>query len=185
MDSATRQDGEGDARAAERNDALYEEVLRRARAAAVRTVDYATADDIAQDVAIACWQLPEAPARLDAWIAKCVRVRVLTHLRERARAQERAPVLEDEAMRAAEFDRRLNPELGARDAELERLLADVLRRVPRVRLETWLQVREGELTYAELSKARGVSRDAIRKHVVRINELLRAALGPHLHEGKY
>jgi RNA polymerase sigma factor (sigma-70 family) len=64
--------------------------------------------------------------------------------------------------------------------ELQRVIAEALARMPRVRRDTWLCVREQGESYDALAKRRGISRNAVKQILLAANADLRAAIAPHL-----
>lgn len=147
----------------------------------LRTIVHAeTADDLAQDVVLACllrmrrgtWRV--APRTLAPHVRRIARLRAVDLLR---RAQSRA-------MRNAEHSRELaegthawmNPDLGVEQQELAALESSVLNQLSAASRLVFVMVRQNGLSYEAVAEALGISRSAVCRSMVRAQKKIRQAL---------
>lgn len=172
------------------SDREFEDLYRVVVAQATRHAELygagADATDVAQRVGVDFWNAwkarPEAfrddPRGIRGWVAKATRRNILdVRDTDAARTAREMEVGSEVHPPAPSW---MQPHDALEAGELQRIVAEALARMPALRRETWLCIREGGESYDSLAARRGVSRDAIKYHVVAANAELRAAVAPFL-----
>jgi RNA polymerase sigma-70 factor (ECF subfamily) len=155
---------------------LYEEVLQRAMRYAERLVGREQAFEIAHDVAVEMLRRP--PERMSGTM---LYLRVTSRLRNLWRASQRRAAT-DRAyidMRAASTPAWANPAAGVEAEELRVCIRKALDRMPPSMRETFLLVRDEELSYKETAARLGVSVGTVHTQLSRANALLRDCIQRH------
>jgi RNA polymerase sigma-70 factor (ECF subfamily) len=152
---------------------LYEEVLQRAMRYAERLVGRDQAFEIAHDVAVEMLRRP--PERMSGTM---LYLRVTSRLRNLWRASQRRAAT-DRAyidMRSATTPAWANPAAGVEADELRACIRKALDRMPPSMRETFLLVRDEELSYKETAVRLGVSVGTVHTQLSRANALLRECI---------
>ena len=152
---------------------LYEEVLQRAFRYAERMVPRDQAFEIAHDVAVEILRRP--PSRLSGTM---LYLRVTSRLRNLWRASQRRAAT-DRAyleMRSTHTPSWADPAAGVEADELRARIRDALDRMPRAMRETFLLVRDEELSYKEAAARLGVTVGTVHTQLSRANALLRECI---------
>lgn len=166
-------------------DRQFQVVVARAYVIAGYAVEPDVADDVAQEVGLAFWKAWLAePTRvrskrtLESWIGKAVR----THLMDRARAKVREEErdLEHEERRYKGSHAWANPDTALSLREHEAIVAGATAGLPKGRREVYLRVRDDGASYLDVAAERGITRDAVKYHVVAAQTTIRDALHRYL-----
>jgi RNA polymerase sigma-70 factor, ECF subfamily len=155
---------------------LYEEVLQRAMRYAERLVGREQAFEIAHDVAVEMLRRP--PERLSGtmlYLRVTSRLRNLWRANLRRAATDRAYI----DMRSAATPAWANPAAGVEADELRACVRKGLERMPPSMRETFLLVRDEELSYKETAARLGVSVGTVHTQLSRANALLRECIKRH------
>jgi RNA polymerase sigma-70 factor (ECF subfamily) len=148
----------------------YEEILVRAMRYAERLVPRDQAFEIAHDVAIE--MLRHSPDRVNGTL---LYIRVTSRVRNLWRATQRRAAL-DRAyleMRSSAMPAWAQPGADLEARELRERIEDVLTHMPSAMRETFLLVREEELSYKETAARLGISVGTVHTQLSRANALLR------------
>jgi RNA polymerase sigma-70 factor (ECF subfamily) len=152
---------------------IYEDILKRAFRYAERMVPREQAFEIAHDVAVEILRRP--PPRLSGTM---LYLRVTSRLRNIWRASQRRAST-DRAyldMRSSHTPSWADPAAGVEAEELRARIREALERMPRGMRETFLLVRDEELSYKEAAARLGVSVGTIHTQLSRANALLRECI---------
>jgi RNA polymerase sigma-70 factor (ECF subfamily) len=152
---------------------LYEEILQRAFRYAERLAPREQAFEIAHDVAVEMLRRP--PERLSGTM---LYLRVTSRLRNLWRANQRRAAT-DRAyleMRSARTPEWADPAAGVEADELRACIRDALDRMPPAMRETFLLVRDEELSYKEAAARLGVAVGTVHTQLSRANALLRECI---------
>jgi RNA polymerase sigma-70 factor (ECF subfamily) len=152
---------------------LYEEVLQRAFRYAERLAPREQAFEIAHDVAVEMLRRP--PERLSGtmlYLRVTSRLRNLWRANQRRAATDRA-YLEMRSARAPEW---ADPAAGVEADELRACIRNALDRMPPAMRETFLLVRDEELSYKEAAARLGVAVGTVHTQLSRANALLRECI---------
>lgn len=152
---------------------VYEEVLQRAMRYAERLVDRDQAFEIAHDVAVEMLRRP--PERMSGTM---LYLRVTSRLRNLWRATQRRAAT-DRAyleMRSASTPSWADPAGGLEADELRAHIQRTLDRMPHAMRDTFLLVRDEELSYKETAARLGVSVGTVHTQLSRANALLRECI---------
>ena len=152
---------------------LYEEILQRAFRYAERLVSREQAFEIAHDVAVEMLRRP--PERLSGTM---LYLRVTSRLRNLWRANQRRAAT-DRAyleMRSARTPEWADPAAGVEADELRACIRDALDRMPTAMRQTFLLVRDEELSYKEAAARLGVAVGTVHTQLSRANALLRECI---------
>jgi RNA polymerase sigma-70 factor (ECF subfamily) len=155
---------------------LYEEVLQRAMRYAERLVPRDQAFEIAHDVAVEMVRRP--PERLSGTM---LYLRVTSRLRNLWRASQRRAATDRVylEMRTARAPAWADPAAGIEAEELRACVRDALDRMPRGMRDTFLLIRDEELSYKEAAERLGVSVGTVHTQLSRANALLRERIQRH------
>lgn len=161
------------------------EVLGRARGVARSAVDVDTADDLAQEFTVQWWRRErEGRGRYDAkrplgpFIRGAMRFKI-ANLRRRVRRQAGVHLLYEEA-RAAAARAWADPAAPFEYAELVLVVRRALVAMPSRRRVTFIRVRLGGQSYAEVAARRGVSEKTVENLVGLATKTLRAVVRRYL-----
>jgi RNA polymerase sigma-70 factor (ECF subfamily) len=152
---------------------IYEEVLQRAMRYAERLVPRDQAFEIAHDVAVEMLRRP--PARMSGTM---LYLRVTSRLRNLWRANQRRAA-NDRAyldMRSSQTPEWADPAAGVEAEELRARVRAALDQMPRAMHETFLLVRDEELSYKEAAARLGVSVGTVHTQLSRANALMRECI---------
>ena len=152
---------------------LYEDVLQRAFRYAERLAPKEQAFEIAHDVAVEMLRRP--PERLSGTM---LYLRVTSRLRNLWRASQRRAAT-DRAyldMRSARTPAWADPAAGVEADELRACIRDALDRMPPAMRQTFLLVRDEELSYKQAAARLGVSVGTVHTQLSRANALLRECI---------
>src|SRR5688500_5018601 len=148
----------------------YEEILVRAMRFAERLVPRDQAFEVAHDVAIELLRTP--PEKVNGTL---LYIRVTSRLRNLWRATQRRAAL-DRAyveMRSTAMPAWAQPGAELEARELRERIEDCLTHMPSAMRETFLLVREEELSYKETAARLGISVGTVHTQLSRANALLR------------
>jgi len=151
----------------------YEAILQRAMRYAERLVTREQAFEIAHDVAVEMLRRP--PSRMSGTM---IYLRVTSRLRNLWRATQRRAST-DRAyleMRSAGTPAWADPAAGVEAEELRACIRDALDRMPPAMRDTFLLVRDEELSYKEAAARLGVAVGTVHTQLSRANALLRACI---------
>jgi RNA polymerase sigma factor (sigma-70 family) len=150
----------------------YEEILLRAMWHAERMVSHDQAFEVAHDVAI---ELLRDPTRVTGAL---IYLRVTSRVRNLWRARERRAATDGvyAEMRSSAPPTWAQPGAELEARELRARVEQVMARMPSAMRETFLLVREDELSYKEAAARLGVSVNTVHKQLSRANALLRDGL---------
>jgi RNA polymerase sigma-70 factor (ECF subfamily) len=152
---------------------LYEEILQKAFRYAERLVPREQAFEIAHDVAVEMLRRP--PARMSGTM---LYLRVTSRLRNLWRASQRRAAT-DRAyleMRSTRTPAWADPAAGVEAEELRARIREALERMPRAMRETFLLIRDEELSYKEAAARLGVTVGTVHTQLSRANALLRECI---------
>ena len=155
---------------------LYEAVLQRAMRYAERLVGRDQAFEIAHDVAVEMLRRP--PERVSGtmlYLRVTSRLRNLWRATQRRAATDRAYI----EMRGAATPAWANPASGIEAEELRACIRQALDRMPRAMRETFVLVRDEELSYKEAAARLGVTVGTVHTQLSRANALLRECIHRH------
>jgi len=155
---------------------IYEEVLQRAMRYAERLVPREQAFEIAHDVAVEMVRRP--PERMSGTM---LYLRVTSRLRNLWRANQRRAATDRVylEMRSARAPAWADPAAGVEAEELRACIRGALDRMPRAMRETFVLVRDEELSYKEAAARLGVSVGTVHTQLSRANALLRECIQRH------
>ena len=137
-------------------------------------------DDIAQDVVLECLiklrtgQWDVEPDYLRVYVRNAVRMRTVDYLRRSLHRDDRqAEHVREmwEGMHAW-----MEPDVAREERELSEFHARTLASLPEVCRKTYLMIRDGGASYAEVAERLGVTRSAVNANVVRAQSAFRARL---------
>jgi RNA polymerase sigma-70 factor, ECF subfamily len=152
---------------------IYEDVLQRAMRYAVRLVPRDQAFEIAHDVAVEVLRRP--PAKLSGtllYLRVTSRLRNLWRTNQRRAATDRAYL----DLRSTSTPSWADPAAGVEADELRARIREALERMPRGMRETFVLVRDEELSYKEAAARLGVSVGTVHTQLSRANALLRECI---------
>jgi RNA polymerase sigma-70 factor (family 1) len=136
----------------------------------------AVAEELTHDVFLKIWDTREQldPDRsAGGYLHTLARNHVFNHFREQARRER----LTGEAARQLPVSTDEDPLVGQ---EYEQLTRDALALLPPKRREVFERCRFEEKSYEEVATEFGITRDAVKDHMVKAGKLLRAVLRRHL-----
>lgn len=136
----------------------------------------AVAEELTHDVFLKVWTCREQldPGRsAGGYLHTLCRNHVFNHFREQARRER----LTGEAVSRMSVSTDEDPLVGQ---EYEQLTRDALAQLPARRREVFERCRFEEKTYDEVATEFGISRDAVKDHMVKAGKLLRTLLRRHL-----
>ncbi len=169
-------------------DRVYKDVIRLARAEALKTVDYQTADDVAQTVGIKFWRLwqddsglADQSRPLAPFVGQAVRRTIMNLHRDQRRARENHDVYEGE--RGAAVHAWMDPHEAQSMAELAGVIQRAIDDMPERMRDTFRRVREGEESYSVVAAEQGVKERTVATQMVRANQAIRAAVFEYWKEG--
>lgn len=161
------------------------EILRLARGFARSAVDFDTADDVSQEFTVQWWQRErqgrggyDEKRPLGPFIGGAMRFKV-ANLRRRARRQAGVHLLYEEA-RAAATREWADPAGPLEFAELVLVVRRALVEMPSRRRATFIRVRLGGQTYAEVAARRGISEKTVENLVGLATKSLRPVVRRYL-----
>lgn len=169
-------------------DRAYKELVRLARAAALRTVGYQRADDIAQSIGIKFWKrwqedpgVADPSQPLGRYVARAVRREIRDLYRSERRALEYHG--EYEGQRAETVHTWMDPHEAQSMAELAGVIQLAIDDMPERMRDTFRRVREGEESYRVVAAEQGVKERTVATQMVRANQVIRAAVFEYWKEG--